>query len=126
MTSYALSNGGTAVLLGLGSWIGLLFISIVLILSLIGIIVGLGVGAFFIVLALLANVLSSIMAGALLSNWLKGEPIVNGLWTIGGAALLELIKLIPIVGWILNVLLILSMMGAMVRRVYESWWQNRN
>ena len=125
MVLYELGNGGTAVLLGLGSWIGLAFISVLLILSLIGMIVGLGLGAFFIALALLANVLSSIMAGALLSNLIKREAIVDWRWTMMGAAILELIKFIPIVGWILNVLLILSMMGAMVKGMYTEWWMRR-
>lgn len=91
----------------------------------IGFFVGV-LGSFvFITLMLLSKVYAGVVFGALLSKWFHKKVILTWQWTIVGITLLQIIGLIPIVGWIVVSIAFLVTFGALSHLVYSRFWLNR-
>lgn len=122
---YSLYNGGTSILYGLVGVVGGFILAVVVTLSVIFFIPGIMLflaGALYI---FVAKALAGIMAGALLSQWWKKVPMVTVGWALAGTVLLSLLSLIPVLGALVNLILMLSMAGSLVIAVREVWWKRR-
>ena len=91
----------------------------------IGFFVGVLGALAFVTLMLLAKVYAGIMFGALLSKWVHKEITLNWQWTIVGITLLQIISLIPIVGWFIVFATFLVAFGALSHLIYHHFWLNR-
>ena len=120
-----LENYGKNALLGFAALIVTPFALILIAATLVGFLVaGIGFGVYALGL-FLAKALVGIVAGALLSQWIKKEAIVDWKWAILGVVVVQVVSLIPFVGWIAMCLLFIGTFGALVSIVYQQFWVKR-
>lgn len=84
---------------------------ILLALTGIGIYFALILGALYFLAILFGGIAMGIFTGALLAKWVKKEVEVTWYWTVLGTALVFIIWLIPVVGWLLLALLFFASFG---------------
>ena len=125
VVTFATNHGAAGVGIGFATWALAPILAIILLFTIIGFLTGIGLLAGYIALLLLAKILSGIMAGSLLSGWLKGKPEVDWKWTLLGVFSLQLIRFIPILGWLVNLLIMFAVIGSLVRGMYDHWWVKR-
>jgi hypothetical protein len=105
---------------------GLGFIALVVVpiasIILFGTIIGLFAG-FVLILAYLfmltiASAVAGVVMGGILSRFLKKETLISWKWTLVGVAILQILSLIPIIGWALAFLVYLITLGTLLRQTY--------
>ena len=79
----------------------------------------------FILLLLVAKVFSGIVAGAILSKWIKKEVVVNWKWTIAGVVALHVLALIPVLGHLIAFIVMLGTFGTLLALMHKGIWANR-
>lgn len=121
----AVGRAGLATGVGFASWILLPIVAFLLLISVFGFVLSFGVFTSFITLWMLASVMTNIMAGALLSQLITKNAVVDWKWTIIGALALEAVIFVPFIGWLVNLLVMFAVFGALVIAMYESWWLKR-
>lgn len=120
-----LERPGRSLLVGFVSTIIIPVSTLILFVTVVGAVVGVALGLLFAVLLVAAKILSAIVAGALLAFWIRKEVRVTVGWTILGAAVLALLSLVPILGWLLSAALSLMVLGFLVERGYGSFFAAR-
>ncbi|MDE2078835.1 MAG: hypothetical protein KGI73_00450 [Patescibacteria group bacterium] len=106
--------------IGLVAFIVAPVVTIALAFTLIGFYLALMVGAFYILLLLASGVYMCVEAGALLSLWIRKHASTDWRWTVLGVIVVFVIALIPLIGWIADVILFFAALGTLVRRVYAT------
>lgn len=79
----------------------------------------------YVLTIMIAKVFSGVVAGALLSKWIKKEMIVDWKWAALGVIALQIVSIIPMIGWIVPCVLFLVTFGAIITIAYEKFWINR-
>lgn len=112
-------------LLGFVTLIVVPIAAVLLLATVLGVYIGaLLFGAYLLMLAI-ANVYAGIVAGALLSKWIKKRIIVDWKWAILGIAVLQVILLIPILGNLAGFIFILATFGTLLVLAYRRFWLTR-
>lgn len=96
--------------------------ALIMLISIIGMFVGIAALAAYVLLLLLAKVYAGVVLGALLARWRKQEQLANWKWALLGVVLLEVIALLPIVGWVIALLIYLVALGAIALMTYRLLW----
>lgn len=84
---------------------------VLLALSFVGLYLAFMVGILYVFALLSAGVFMCILAGALLSKWIRKEMHVNWQWTALGAVVVFVLGLIPVIGWVAVLVLFFAAMG---------------
>lgn len=115
----AVASWGRNTLWGFVTLLVPLVLSLVLMVTVVGMVLGfLGlIGGAFILL--LAKILSAVAAGAILSRVLVKEARVTPAWIILGALFIEVLVFIPLVGWIANGIIYLMALGTLGRMAMD-------
>jgi len=112
-------------ILGFATLIVVPIACILLLVSVIGSVFGVIGLILYGLLLMLAKLMVGIVAGALLSKWFVKESRITWRWAILGVAVMQLLSIIPIIGWIAAVVVFLFTFGALVRLLNERYWVNR-
>lgn len=102
-------------------------VAFILVLTMVGSVIGIVIGLTYILL----TTIGYIFAGIIFGSWLfkifskKKEMRVDWLTTLTGIVTLYLIATIPILGWAVAFLFILSSFGAVVYLFYKNLWKKR-
>lgn len=100
--------------------------SLMLLVTVLGAYVGMLLIASYVLLMVVVSLYSGVMFGAWLYKLIKkGDTIVSWRVAFVGIILLSLIKLVPVVGWIVCLLVFLATLGATAQMVYERLWMRR-
>jgi hypothetical protein len=84
------------------------------------------IGAFYYAtLLLVGKLFGGIVAGAVLSYWIQKEVRVTWYWAALGVIALEVVKVIPIIGWFICIVFTLTALGAIVTELYLRVWRKR-
>lgn len=112
--------------IGISGLLGIAFVMVTPLVCVLamGSFLGLVLGALtffgYIFMVLLAVPLMSIVAGALLAKYTKKDTTqLNVLYTVGGAALLQLVLFIPVIGAMLLIILYFVTLGGLVLGLYR-------
>lgn len=107
----------------------LLFFGLILAVALLASVVGMYLGILwlfgFATILLLASLLTPVLAGALIAQWVTKEYRVTWYWVIAGVIVLELVLWIPVVGPVVRILMYLAVLGSLARGMYDMWWTRR-
>jgi hypothetical protein len=122
---YVLIRGPRA--LGVGALV--LVLGAVMILALLVTVLGMYTGilllAAALVYVLVAKLVAGMIAGALLAQWVRKEPIVTPLYSALGVVAVWSIDYVPVVGAVTNILLLCAGAGSIAIGVYTLWWRTR-
>jgi hypothetical protein len=99
--------------------IALLFVTV------IGILPALVVGLLYALLCVIAKIYAGVLFGALLAKWIRGLVILTWKWAALGIVTLQLVSLVPIIGWVIAAVFMLLAFGTLCRSVYEKYWLAR-
>jgi cytoskeletal protein CcmA (bactofilin family) len=101
--------------------------ALLLLFTLLGIPLALMTGISFVLLIVVTSALTSIVLGAWLSQLVYSTREVVVTWknVIAGVVVLTLVKLVPVIGWVLGFVLFLLTLGSITRLVYHKLWQTR-
>ncbi|MBN2197832.1 polymer-forming cytoskeletal protein [Candidatus Wolfebacteria bacterium] len=93
---------------------------IILFITIIGLLIGLFGAIFYAILILLAKIFAVILVAQLLNLFFqrKNKKPLNWIMVVLGAVILELIVLIPIIGWIASLIIFLAAFGAISETIY--------
>jgi len=104
-------------------FIGLIVIPIAVILAfatVIGIIPAILTLLLYIVFLIIAGVFSGLIAGALIFKWVfKYKSLLNWKTVVAGIIVLQLITIIPVLGWLVMFILFLAAFGAILTLFYK-------
>lgn len=121
----ALERFGSGTLIGLSVLAATPVLVFLLLASVFGIGVGVLAGIVYVLALALAKVYAGVIAAAALSRFSAKEVTLSWLWIIVGVVALEVITLIPIVGWLVGLLFMLAALGTLARVAYTDLWQQR-
>jgi hypothetical protein len=123
--NYVVPHFGKSLLVGFVLFVVVPAFIFLLLISVIGIAVGLVLMLIYALALTIAKVYAGILAGALLSRWIKKGVIVDWRWTIIGIVLLQLISLVPVVGWAAGTLMMLAALGGLAHFAHQRFWISR-
>lgn len=112
-------------LIGLITLIVVPIVTLLLFLSLFGVYIGLVLLMVYMLMLFIAKVYVGIIAGAILSKWVRKEVIVDWKWVVLGITVTQALILIPVVGISINFFLLLASFGTLGLLVYRGVWLNR-
>jgi len=125
VSSYAVEHFGKSLLIGFVFVVVVPVGSFLLLLS----IIGAAVAAIFMLLYALAlvvaKVLAGILTGALISRFVRKEVITDWRFALFGIVVIQLVSLVPIIGWILSFVITLAALGALAFFSYQRFWIER-
>ncbi|MFC1731920.1 hypothetical protein ACFL6I_16500 [candidate division KSB1 bacterium] len=99
--------------------------AVLLLATVIGIYIGFILLSMYALALLIAKVYAGIVAGALLSKWIKKEIIVDWKWAVLGIAALQIVSLVPLFGGFAVCILVLATFGTLGTLVYKTFWLAR-
>ena len=111
-------NLGMAGLIGLAVLILAPVLIVIAIVSMLGTLIGLILLALFFLLLFGAAVFTSVLLGGLISKYHKGQTMFNVLYTVGGACIVQLLLLIPVIGHTLAMVVFFLALGVLTRRLF--------
>lgn len=100
-------------------------VSIILLMSVLGMVIGGFLIGVYILMLFVAKVYAGIVAGAFMAKWIKKEAIVNWKWAILGIVVLQIVSLVPIIGWIVCCAIILATFGTVGILAHKKFWLAR-
>jgi hypothetical protein len=92
---------------------------VLLALSFVGLYLAFIVGVLYLFALLSAGIFMCILAGALLSKWIRKEMHADWQWTILGTVLVFVLGIIPVIGWVTVLVLFFTAMGAVATSLRE-------
>lgn len=127
MTTVALSDGSTLRLFkGFFLLIAWLVVSLLLLISILGVLPGLVLLGLFGTVFIIAMAFTPVLAGVFLARWMKKEKKeLTPLWTSLGAVSITLIAYLPVFGWIIRFFIFLIAFYAICVILYEEVWLTR-
>lgn len=111
---------GKNIVVGFATLVAVPTAAFVLFASLIGSMFGFLTIALYVSFIILAQIVTGIIVGALLSTTINKKAKVNWQWTIGGVFLVWLLGLVPIVGWFIVFLSFLLALGTLAALSYRA------
>lgn len=102
-------------LLGFATMIVVPIALVLIMMTILGLFVGITGFVLYMALLLVAGALTMILAGALLSLMISRTMCVNWKWTLLGAVVLYLVALIPFVGWFITFIIYFITLGSFIR-----------
>jgi len=101
--------------------------SILLFVTLLGIPLGIMLMLSYGLLMLVACIYTGIVAGAWVSQMIRksGSAVVTWKNVVGGVVLLTIVKLIPVIGWIVGLFVMLVTLGSIVEILHKKLWVGR-
>ena len=112
------TNIGMSGLIGIAGVILIPLLMVVSLASMLGILVGLILLFGLVLLLLVSFALSSILVGAMVNRYVTGHATLNVVYTILGAALLQIALLIPAIGPVLVMVIFFIVFGALLRSIF--------
>jgi len=124
----AMHNFGWSLLRGILVFVFVPLVLLVLFISVIGIIPAVYLGLAYMVFYIEAMIFAGIIFGSMIFKWIRRTKDYEISWgsAIVGVLLLSVLKLIPIIGWLLWALFLLVSMGALANMAYQYGWVKRN
>jgi len=119
------SKFGRNLLYGLVAFIVIPILIAILFATVVGAVAGLLGVAFYGTLLLLSKVYAGIIVGGLLAKAIKKEVLISWPWAIFGIVVLQVLGLVPVVGWIASTIFMLVALGAVLQLVYQRFWVAR-
>lgn len=104
--------------IGFAALIALPFVFVFLLISVIGALFGILGFIGYITLIILAKITSAILVGAFFTKWYRKEALVTWQWALLGLIALELVSLIPVIGWLVATVVFLTALGALASLTY--------
>ena len=95
---------------------------VILFMTILGSYVGFLLLSAYVLTLFVAKVFAGIVAGALLSKWIKKEVIVNWMWTAIGITALQILILVPILGNLLTFIVSMASFGTLLVFLYRKMW----
>jgi len=101
---------------------------LVLVVSVIGFIPAVYLGLLYFAVYIEAMVFAGIIFGSMIFKWIKRTKEYEISWgsAIVGVLLLSVLRLIPLLGWVLWMIFLFVAMGAIANMVYQYYWVKRN
>lgn len=121
----SVDHAGMEILRGFIMLIFIPTLSFFLIITLLGFLLGAFGFLLFFGMLLFTRVASGIVFGALLARLIIKRVVVNWQWVIVGITLLEVIKLVPFIGWFTSFIVFLITFGALSYLIYRHFWLSR-
>lgn len=125
LAARAIEQAGIEVLRGLIMLVIIPALSFFLIITLLGFLIGSFGFILFAGMLLFTRVAAGIVFGALLARLILKRVVVSWQWVIVGITLLEIIKIIPIIGWLVAFVLFLMTFGSLSYLIYRHFWFGR-
>ena len=122
----ATSKFGRNLLYGLIASIIVPIIIVILFGTVVGAVAGLLGVAFYGTLLLLSKIYAGIIVGGLLAKAFKKEILISWPWAISGIVVLQVLGLVPVVGWIASTIFMLVALGSVLQLVYQRFWVARH
>jgi hypothetical protein len=96
--------------------------AVLLLISFVGSLVGVLAALLYVSLLILTKAMAGMLLGALLVKGMKKHSVLHLGWgsALGGIVLLQLIELIPFVGWLVSAVFALVVFGALAQRIQKS------
>jgi len=110
---------------GLGVFIITPIVLVILLATIIGIPITFIGGLMWILAISISKVYAGIVAGGLLAKWTKKKVIVNWKWATLGIIVIQLIVLIPLLGWLASLVIFLATLGSISYLAHQKFWVNR-
>lgn len=123
--NYAVANFGKSLLIGFVLFIVVPVVSVLLFVSVIGAFVGIIFVLLYALALVAAKVFAGILTGALLSKWFRKEVAVDWRWAFIGIVVIQLLGLLPVVGWAISAVAMLTAFGALAYFAHERFWAHR-
>ncbi|MEX0652311.1 MAG: hypothetical protein WD509_03225 [Candidatus Paceibacterota bacterium] len=101
------------------------FATLLLFATVIGAYLGVILLGVYALMLIVSKVFTGIVAGALLSKWIKKEIIVDWKWVILGIIALQALCFVPFIGSLLGFIVVLATFGTIGMLVYKNLWLNR-
>lgn len=125
VVSDAIENIGRNGLLGLAVMVVTPIGLIILAVSFVGIIAAIAGGLLYGLIILTSKIFAGIIAGGFLSKWIKKQVIVDWKWTALGVLVLQIVGLVPLVGWLVAIVVFLISVGTLATIAYRQFWLSR-
>lgn len=125
ITAHALAAPGKDMLWGFVAFFIIPIAAIALLVTVVGSLFGVLVGITYISLLILASVFSGIIFGVYLQKLTVKQDELKWQWTVIGVVLLEMISLVPIIGWIIKALFFLLALGAATKLSLKRFEEQR-
>ncbi len=93
--------------------------SFVLLVSVLGSLLGLILGGLTIMLLVVGYVISGILAGSYMAKFFTGRHKLTLTWLLIGTAMLQILSLVPVFGWLVVVLVIAYSVGLLTIKLYQ-------
>jgi hypothetical protein len=122
---FAVPHFGKSLLIGFVLLIVVPVLTMLLLISFIGAFVALIVGFLYILFLVVAKVYAGILTGVLLARGIKKEIVVDWRFTIIGIVILQLVSLVPVIGFLVSFVIMLAALGALAYFAYQRFWVER-
>lgn len=106
-------------LIGLAVLLGVPFVSVVLMVSVLGLFAGIFLLACYVALLIAAWVVAGVLAGSLFMQLFSRHGSVTLVSVVVGVSLLQILVLVPFIGWLLGFAAILIGLGSIATRLYH-------
>ena len=117
----AVEKFGRSVFVGLGALVAIPVLSVLLLLTLIGAYLGVVGLVAYVLLLIVAELFSGMVAGAVLSRVFVREARVTLPWLLGGVIFMEFVFLAPFIGWAIAFIIYTMSFGTLARFLYGGW-----
>jgi cytoskeletal protein CcmA (bactofilin family) len=92
---------------------------IILAFTVIGVFLAVPIGLVYVATLMLSKVLAGVTLGAILLKWFKSEkPLVSWKSVVLGVVVINIVTIIPLLGWIIGCLLFLATLGSLSYNLY--------
>lgn len=109
----------THILLGLAVLVLAPVISVMLMVTVLGFLVGVVAAALTVILLVTGYIISGIVCGAYIAKWFKQSTTVSLIWVVVGTALLQSIVFVPVIGPITLLLVYTFSVGLLTHNLYR-------
>lgn len=125
LVSCAISGIGKELLRGFVVLIAVPIALIFFFVTVLGAMVGILGLLVYVGLIIIAKIYTGIVFGTFLSKVIQKKVNIDWRWTVIGITLLQIISLVPIVGWLVVTVSFLVTLGAFSRFIYQRFWLTR-
>lgn len=100
-------------------------VGMLLLITILGIPIAFVLGLLYLLAICLAKIYTGIVFGGLISKWTKKEVSVNWKWAVVGVLAIQIVILIPIIGWIAACVMFIISFGSISHLAYQHLWLKR-
>lgn len=125
LNMYAVPHFGKSLIIGFVVLIVAPVLSFLLLISILGAVVAGVLSLLYVFLLVVAKVYAGILAGALISKWARKEVITDWRFAALGIAIIQVVSLVPIIGWAVSSIVMLAAFGALSYFGYQRFWVER-